>query len=151
MIQRIQTLYLLMVVASLVTAIFMPWGSFFTSEAVYSYEAFAVKTAVGQAESISFWALGVILAVCALSAFVAIFFFKKRLTQVRFCIFNLIALIGFYIVFLIALFVTKAQLDATFGLNFGFALPLVGLIFDFLAMNAILNDEKKVRAYQRIR
>ncbi len=151
MIQRIQTVYLLMVVASLVAAIFMPWGSFFTSESVYSYEAFAVKAAVGPADSIAFWALGVILAVCALSAFLAIFFFKKRFTQVRFCIFNLIALIGFYIVFVIALFVTKARLQATFGLHFGFALPIVGLIFDFLAMNAILNDEKKVRAYQRIR
>ncbi|MBO7324828.1 MAG: DUF4293 family protein, partial [Bacteroidales bacterium] len=39
----------------------------------------------------------------------------------------------------------------SFGLNFGFALPLVGMILDFLAMNAILKDEKKVRAYQRIR
>ena len=38
-----------------------------------------------------------------------------------FCIFNLIALIGFYIVFVIALFITKAQLQASFGLNFGFA------------------------------
>lgn len=151
MIQRIQTLYLLMVVASLVTAIFMPWGNFFTADAVYSYEAFAVKSTIGQTDSIAFWALGVILAVCALSALLAIFFFKKRFTQVRFCIFNLIALIGFYIVFVIALFVTKAQLQATFGLSFGFALPLIAMIFDFLAMNAILNDEKKVRAYQRIR
>ncbi|MBO5664260.1 MAG: DUF4293 family protein, partial [Bacteroidales bacterium] len=82
---------------------------------------------------------------------VSIFYFKQRLTQVRFCIFNLIALIGFYIVFVIALFITKAQLQASFGLNFGFALPLVGMILDFLAMNAILKDEKKVRAYQRIR
>lgn len=151
MIQRIQTLYLLMLVASLVAAIFMPWGNFFTADAVYSYEAFAVKSTVGQADSIAFWALGVILAVCALSAFVSIFYFKQRLTQVRFCIFNLIALMGFYIVFVIALFVTKAQLQASFGLNFGFALPLVGMILDFLAMNAILKDEKKVRAYQRIR
>lgn len=151
MIQRIQTLYLLMLVASLVAAIFMPWGNFFTADAVYSYETFAVKSTVGQADSIAFWALGVILAVCALSAFVSIFYFKQRLTQVRFCIFNLIALIGFYIVFVIALFITKAQLQASFGLNFGFALPLVGMILDFLAMNAILKDEKKVRAYQRIR
>ncbi|MBQ2447497.1 MAG: DUF4293 domain-containing protein [Bacteroidales bacterium] len=151
MIQRIQTLYLLMLVASLVAAIFMPWGNFFTADAVYSYEAFAVKSTVGRADSIAFWALGVILAVCALSAFVSIFYFKQRLTQVRFCIFNLIALIGFYIVFVIALFITKAQLQASFGLNFGFALPLVGMILDFLAMNAILKDEKKVRAYQRIR
>lgn len=151
MIQRIQTLYLLMLVASLVAAIFMPWGNFFTADAVYSYGAFAVKSTVGQADSIAFWALGVILAVCALSAFVSIFYFKQRLTQVRFCIFNLIALIGFYIVFVIALFITKAQLQASFGLNFGFALPLVGMILDFLAMNAILKDEKKVRAYQRIR
>ena len=151
MIQRIQTLYLLLCSVALGAALRMPWGSFFTQDAVYSYGAFAVKTTVGKGDTIGFWALGVILAVCALSAFVSIFFFKKRFTQVRFCVFNLVALLGFYVAFLVMLFTTKSRLDADFGLHFGCALPLVALILDFLAMNAILKDERKVRAYQRIR
>ncbi|MBQ9202311.1 MAG: DUF4293 domain-containing protein [Bacteroidales bacterium] len=153
MIQRIQTLYLLLAAAAMAAALFLPWGAFFGADGtVYSYEAFSVARRVGEGSAgISFWALGAILSVCALSSLVAVFFFHKRLTQVRFCVFNMLALIGFYLAYLVFLWVTIRRLDASFGLNFGISLPFVALIFEFLAMNAILNDEKKVRAYERIR
>lgn len=153
MIQRIQTLFLLLAIAAMAAALYLPWGTFFSAEGtVYSYEAFSVAQRVGEGNaSISFWGLGAILAVCIASSLVAVFFYRKRLTQVRFCVFNLLALIGFYLAYLIFLWVTVRRLDASFGLNFGISLPFVALILEFLAMNAILNDEKKVRAYERIR
>lgn len=153
MIQRIQTLYLLLVIACVAGAFCFPWGTFFAGDgAAYSFEAFAVQQEVGDGSAvIHFWAMGVVLAVCALSAFVAIFCFKKRMLQSRFCIFNLVAFLGFYLCYLIFLLITKHQLDASFGFGFGSAFPLLAGIFDFLALNAILRDENKVRSYERMR
>ena len=153
MIQRIQTLYLLLVAACVGGALHFPWGSFFTPDGkAYSFEAFSVMQQVGQgAESIHFWALGAVLVVCGLSALVAIFCFKKRMLQSRFCIFNLVAFFGFYLCWLIFLLIEKGRLDASFGFHFGAAFPLLAGIFDFLALNAILRDEGKARAYERIR
>ncbi len=153
MIQRIQTLYLLLAVAALAGAVFNPWGTFFTNEGgAFSFDAFAVTQQVGEAQqNIHFWALGAVLCVCAALLLVAVFCFKKRILQARFCVFSLVALMGFYLGYLIFMLITKAQLQASFRLNFGTSLPLVAMILDMMAVRAILADEKKVRAYDRIR
>ncbi len=153
MIQRIQTLFLLLAVAALVGALFCPWGTFFGSDgSAYCFGAFAVSQQVGSGMNpISFWALGALLCISALVTLVCIFLFRNRLLQIRLSVFNMLLLTGFYLVYIIFLFVVKSRLEADFGFNTGMALPFVALVFDFLAIRAIFKDEKKVRAYQRIR
>ena len=153
MIQRIQTLYLLLAAAALALALQLPWGTFFAPDgSAYVYKAFAVEQQVGEgALSISFWALGVVLCLAGLLSLATVFFFKKRLLQARFCIFGELILIGYYLVYVLFMFLTKSRLEARFGLGYGTALPFVAMVLIYLALRAILKDEQKARAYERIR
>lgn len=152
MIQRIQSLYLLLVAALLVCALRCPWGSFFANDASFTYEAFAVTQSVGtEMATIPFWALGVLLCVCAVVALVTIFCFKNRVLQTRLCIFNMLALLGFYVVFFVFMLLTKSKLSAEFGFQYGISFPLISMILLYLSIRSIIKDEKKVRAYERIR
>lgn len=153
MIQRIQSLYLLTASILLALALFMPWISFFGQEGeLYQLKAFQVEQILGQgARAFSFWALGALLIIAAALSFVGIFLFKNRPLQSRFCIFNAILLIGFYLVFLIFMLYARKSLDASLGLNFGLALPLIALILNFMALRAINKDEALVQSYHRLR
>ncbi|MCK9300331.1 MAG: DUF4293 domain-containing protein [Bacteroidales bacterium] len=153
MIQRIQSLYLLTASILLALALFMPWISFFGQEGeLYQLKAFQVEQILGQgAQAFSFWALGALLIIAAALSFVGIFLFKNRPLQSRFCIFNAILLIGFYLVFLIFMLYARKSLDASLGLNFGLALPLIALILNFMALQAINKDEALVQSYHRLR
>ncbi|MDD2618505.1 MAG: DUF4293 domain-containing protein [Bacteroidales bacterium] len=153
MIQRIQSLYLLTASILLALALFMPWISFFGQEGeLYQLKAFQVEQILGQgARAFSFWALGALLIIAAALSFVGIFLFKNRPLQSRFCIFNAILLIGFYLVFLIFMLYARKSLDASLGLNFGLALPLIALILNFMALQAINKDEALVQSYHRLR
>lgn len=152
MIQRIQSLYLLLITALLGGTLFSPLGVFFRETQAYAFMPFRLEQVVGIGlENIPIWALGSILAICALIAFVTIFLFKNRVLQTRLCIFNFIALIGFYIAYVAFMLMIKKALGADYGWNLSSALPLVAIILDFLAIRGIIKDEKKVRRYSRIR
>jgi glucan phosphoethanolaminetransferase (alkaline phosphatase superfamily) len=153
MIQRIQSLYLFVAGLLLTLALFVPWISFFGQEGDLSQlKAFKVEHILGNgAQSYSFWALGALLIIAAALSFVCLFFFKNRPLQSRFCVFNIILLIGFYLVFLIFFIYVRKSLDASPGLNFGLALPLIALILNFMALRAINKDEALVQSYHRLR
>ncbi|MDD2560372.1 MAG: DUF4293 domain-containing protein [Bacteroidales bacterium] len=153
MIQRIQSLYLFVAGLLLTLALFMPWISFFGQEGeLYQLKAFTLEQVLGKgAQAFSFWALGALLIIAASLALISLFLFKNRNLQSRFCVFNAILLIGFYLVFLIFFLYTRNSLDATPGLNFGLALPLIALILNFMALRAINKDEALVQSYHRLR
>lgn len=76
----------------------------------------------------------------ALSVY-TIFLYKKRLVQARFCLFGIVIVFVWYILLAVyQSYVTTID-----------ALPLVDAILIFLARKGILDDEKLVRAADRIR
>lgn len=153
MIQRIQSLYLLAAIALLVLTLFLPWVSFFGQEGmVFQLKAFKLEQLPIQGlYTFSFWALGALLSLAALIDLIAVFLFKNRPLQSRFCVFNIILLIGFYLVFLIFILYARKSLDATMGLNFGLSLPLISMILHFMALRSINKDEALVQSYHRLR
>ncbi len=153
MIQRIQSLYLFAAVVLLLLALFMPWVSFFGQEGeLFQIRAFEVEQMLGRGEqSFPFWALGVLLIIAAALSFVCLFLFKNRSLQSRFCVFNTILLIGFYLVFLFLVVYVRKSLDASLGIHFGTALPLIALILNLMALRAIIKDEALVQSYHRLR
>ncbi len=82
---------------------------------------------------------------------VTIFFYKRRIMQIRICIFNLLLLIGFYALFLFYFFHLRSNLDVTFSLRITVVFPAIALIMVFLATRGIRKDEMLVRSYDRIR
>ena len=93
---------------------------------------------------------------------VTIFFYKRRLFQIRLCIFNFIALVG--LVGLMAYFVYQVR-DAfelaaqnspkvvAVATKFSYVdiFPLVAALLTFLALRRIASDEALVRSTDRLR
>lgn len=151
MIQRIQSLYLLLTTALLIAVLFIPFGVFQTSYGVCEYTAFSIAGISGKS-ALPLWSLPLLTLLSSALAFIAIFIYKKRALQIRLCLINslLIALLALGAPVL--LYVVKSDiLLADFKIGFGFALPILALILNFLAVKAIKKDDNLVKSWDRIR
>jgi len=153
MIQRIQTVYLLIVAALTVAMLFMPLAVIQSANDFFMLDASGLNTMTTPSELITpMWALMALASIITLIAFVAIFLFKKRVLQIRLCIFNSLLLIGFY--GLLAFYVWKiaGQSDIFhFSPRIALGFPLVSLILNYLAIRNIGADEALVRSLERLR
>ena len=155
MIQRIQTLYLLGIVALMVAALFTPLAYFVAGTEVYELFAFSLK-AEGAAEAgQSTMYMGIIVALATLLPLVTIFCFKNRMLQIRLCAVELVLLAGAEIFMAIYYYLSNRMFSMmefhTQGLRIAIIFPLVALILDYLALRAIFKDETLVRSLDRIR
>lgn len=149
MIQRIQSVYLLLVVILLIASMSLPVGFFIGQDGIaYKFSPFGVEFG---GESYGTWGLFVILLISTLIAAVSIFLYKNRILQMRLNIFNMILLIGYYIVFIVFLLMLKSDLQVTFRVNLALCLPLICMILTYLAIRAIGRDEVMVKSADRIR
>ena len=98
------------------------------------------------------WGLFALAIVISLLALLTIFLFKKRILQIRLCVFNAILMLGFYGLFAFFCWNLDNQKEI-FSLNLKIALsfPLVSLILDYLAIRNIGADEALVRSLDRLR
>jgi len=127
MIQRIQTLYLLIVTVLVSVMLFTPCAYFFKGNMVFR--------------------LTMILA--ALLPLVAIILYKKRRLQVRLCMVEIILLLGVQAYVIFSIFPLFASLSVRYIIPN--VLPLFGVLFAWLALRAIRRDEALVRSADRIR
>ena len=150
MIQRIQTLYLLIVTVLLIVAMCIPVGSFTYADGTAS-EFTNLGVYLQSGCDSSPWGMFAILLLSAIISFATIFLFKNRMLQIRMTIFNSILLIGYYLTFLAFMFVLKKDLSATFQISWALCLPLISIILNWLAVRAIGRDEVMVKAADRLR
>lgn len=151
MIQRIQSLYLLVVAALLITTLCLPLGQFIAADGITAHMFKPLGVTLASGEFQSTWGLFGILLVSAIISLSTIFLYRNRMLQVRMTIFSTIMLVGFYIAFLVFMFVLKSDLQASFQLGWALCLPLVSIILNYLAFRAIYADEVLVRAADRLR
>ena len=145
MIQRIQTLYLLLVVVLTGLALWLPLADFTVGADTCTLTAFGLKDAAGIT----------LLPTVYLVPLVTIFLFKRRLVQIRLCAVELVLLIGAGAMMGIYFYLCNRYFaDSEFyshTLKISLVFPLVCLVFDLLALRAIFRDEKLVRSLDRIR
>ncbi len=152
MIQRIQSVYLLVVTVLLVVAMCLPVGQFIAADGVTTHIFKPMGVAVADGSFHSTWGLFGILLLSAIIAFCTIFLFRNRMMQIRMTIFSSILLIGYYIAFGVFCYVLSNDLDAsTFQVGWALALPVVSIILNYLAFRAIYRDELMVKAADRLR
>ena len=149
MIQRIQSIYLLVVTILMVICMCSPIGSIITNANEISELGNLCITFPDGTKDYSPWALFVILLVVAALSFVTIFLFKKRMLQIRLTIFSSVVLIGYYLALVAYLFMLAE--DTTFSASWTICLPFVALILNWLAIRGIGADEALVKAYDRLR
>lgn len=153
MIQRIQTLYLLLIVALSVAMLFLPLAVVQSGNQLFSFDVTGLYTTLGEPELVfATWGLFALTAVMSLLALVTIFMYKKRLLQIRFCVFNALLMIGFYALFGFFIWTFKGQMtEASVSVKFALSFPMISLIFDYLAIRNIGADEALVRSLNRLR
>ena len=160
MIQRIQTLYLLLVVALGITLCFVPVVQFVTPEGAEIVRAWEL-TALGMTETIvnelpaielnGLWGLLLASALIPVLALVDIFLYNKRLLQARLNIFTIMLCLGYYGVLAIYIYLAKLVIDVDVYVMGWACLPLVCLVLTVMATRRILKDEAMVRAADRLR
>lgn len=154
MIQRIQTIYLLVITALMAVTLFTPLAWFASDAGEFRLFAFALKGAEGETVQATLY-MGVLLALASALPLVTIFLFKRRLLQIRLCVVEMVLLVGALAMEAVYYFLSwRVFSDMTFhtqGFRPAIALPLVCLLFAYLAARAIFRDELMVRAADRIR
>lgn len=154
MIQRIQTLYLLVAAALMAVVLFAPLAWFAGEAGEFELHAFALETTVGEAVQSTVY-MGIVLALACVLPFVTIFLFRRRLLQIRLCVVEMVLLLGALamegIYYFLSWRVFSDMAFHTQGLKPAIALPLVCMLFAYLALRAIFRDEMLVRAADRIR
>ena len=149
MIQRIQSVYLLVVSILMVICMCNPVGSIIASTNEISEFGNLFITLPDGTKDYAPWALFVILLVVAVLAFVTIFLFKKRMLQIRLTIFSSVMLIGYYLAVVAYIFMLAEK--TSFTPSWTICLPFVGIILNWLAIRGIGADEALVKAYDRLR
>ena len=143
MIQRIQSIFLFLAAGASLGLFLLPFAS--TNEAQANSTLFADATFNVQDNTIM---MG-IFALCGLLLFVNIFLFNNRKLQMKVTLFSILLVIAG------ACFaVYSVTQDAAMRLaepDTGIALPVLALVFGFLAYRYINKDEKLVKSVDRLR
>lgn len=152
MIQRIQTLYLLGIVALMTTSLFAPIATFTINGYDYVLTAFSLSGPLGSESTL--W-MGIIMAITALLPLITIFLYRNRQLQVRLCGAEAVLLIGSLVLIALYYWLSSRFFEdvAIDHKQFGWAapMPIVSLILVYLAGRAIFKDEVLVRSLDRIR
>jgi len=150
MIQRIQTLFLLIAVALITAMFFMPLAEFIIDGQVYTFTYRNIGIP-GTEPLFKSYALAILLTVILLLILVTVFLFKNRRLQMRLCIYNMLLNFGFYGLF----YFYYHQVVSTNQLTYSFAVasvfPLITIILLWLAFRAIRKDDILVKSVDRIR
>lgn len=152
MIQRKQTIFLLIAVILTIVCLCLPIGSIM-AENTFGDKSVIYNLWITSADgnhSLSVWPLFAILLITCPIALIAIFTYRNRITQSRFCMFNMLIIVGWYVVCaMYVLNLKEAGNELTISLPVIF--PAISLILYFMARKAILADEALVRSADRIR
>lgn len=154
MIQRIQTLYLLLIVILTTVTAAMPVAGLIGTDTVKYLLGFNGISVVEANQTVlitNTWALSAMSVLIPLIALVTIFLFKKRILQIRLTIINTVLMIGYYGLLFIYLWQASKHLNADWYLEVISAFPLIGIILNFLAIRSIGKDEALIKSLNRIR
>lgn len=161
MIQRIQTIYQLIVVAMMGLMLRANLATFELADSLKTqlptqirFTAFGVVDSTQASVSATMY-LGVLVSLIGLMALINIFLFKRRSLQIRICAMQMVLLLG-AIGFMVYYHISLNNLVMGMGeyaskISITNVAPVVALIFARLAMRAILSDEYLVRSADRIR
>lgn len=128
MIQRIQTVYLLL---------------------CFILSALCVFFEIGDKNHP--WALTAIMALTGVLEFMGIFLFRRRALQMRLCTFCIILLVGWYLALVAFSFILGDGLVGEYRPQLWASIPFINAILLYLAFRGILHDEMLVKSLDRLR
>lgn len=149
MIQRKQTVFLLLAIAALVACICLPIGTIEPKgmgvPMVWDNMALYADTAI-QMRPLPF----VDLAIAVMLSLIAIFLYKKRKLQARLCSASMVLCLAWYVYVGICV-LNEFQSSGRFHVAFAACLPFVAFVLLVMARKGVMADERLVRSMDRIR
>ncbi len=147
MIQRIQTIYILLAGLLTATLFKLKFADIIVNDELMT---FAAKGIFKDSEQVfNGLPIMIFIGIITLLHIVIIFMYKKRIRQIRLLVFSIILQLGLFGIFF---YFTYAGFDdAKVAFKIPVAFPVVAIILDYLAIRAIGKDEALVRSLNRIR
>jgi len=154
MIQRIQTVYLLIAEMLIAALFFVPFADIAGKEgSTYRFDISGIYLSGVQNPEILYSSLPLVI-LCALSLIlilVAIFRFKNRIVQMRISMINIFLMFGISGLIYYYVWSGAKTLMGIYSFNIYLVFPLIAAVFIYLAKRAINKDELLVRSIDRIR
>ncbi|MCD7963176.1 MAG: DUF4293 domain-containing protein [Rikenellaceae bacterium] len=154
MIQRIQTVYLLVTVILMCVICFLPLADFIdvienTTGKLYGW---GISTPEG---CFIYPDMTILLGLTILLPLITVFLYRKRWLQIRMCIVEMVLLAGMqiYIIMHIVRYFNTDKYIAfeSFFFSVTDIIPIAGIILMFLALRGIMKDEMLIKSLNRIR
>lgn len=152
MIQRIQSLFLLIAMGLLISMFFIPLAEVKDfQENILQFDLIGVKMAEEPGYLFLTYHLLILIAAAILVSLITIVKYRNRILQIRLCIFNILLLLGFYGMLFYLLNKVKVHFTATIYYEVPVLFPVICVILIFLAIRGIRKDIILLRSYDRIR
>ncbi|MBK5722154.1 DUF4293 domain-containing protein [Dysgonomonas sp. Marseille-P4677] len=149
MIQRIQSIFLLLTALLMAATIFCPLVEIVNEGAAL----LATFHSFGIGADFPTWGVLTFAILSALLAFINIFLYKKRKLQINIGYLTALSIVIYYVTSMVYINSFLGKIDNSYTLNvqIGIIFPVIALIFDLLAISRIKKDEKLVKSLDRIR
>lgn len=154
MIQRIQTVYLLIAEMLIGILFFVPFGEIAAKEGgIYRFDIKGVYLEGIQKPEIIYSSLPLVIlwAVSLVLILATIFLFKNRILQMRLSTINIFIQLGFGGLIFYYIYSSTKLLSGVYSLTIYLVFPVISAILIYLAVRAIAKDELLVRSIDRIR
>lgn len=169
MIQRVQSIYLILSAISCGLMTLVPFAAITTKGKVlfegvvaegdlYTLDVFGVHYLLNehQVELMGLWYIAAMVACACTISIIAIFLFKNRSLQITICKLNLLVYLGVILAISLSAdtalsYVIDLGMEGEVEYQLGAAFPIVSAILVFLATRAIKKDDELVRSADRIR
>ncbi|MBQ0080672.1 MAG: DUF4293 domain-containing protein [Alistipes sp.] len=154
MIQRIQTLYMLLCCAALAVTAFTPIAMFTANGEEMVLKAFSLSSTSGSVTMSALW-MGILIWASLILPLLMIFFYHHRTFQLRMMVVECVLLLGVMAYEAVYCFITVKYIQGmehcAFKVQTGAIMPIVALILSILAARAIFRDIVLLRSLDRIR
>lgn len=159
MIQRKQTLYLLLITVMMTIVLFVPLaqlagiipssGNVYIATETVIFDVWGIH--FSNSQDINLVYFGILTALCVATSLVSIFLYKKRTLQLRLCYVIGVMLLGVLIFEVLYGYSLYSAEGYTVNFSTVMLLPLISLPFAYLAGKGIIKDIALVKSYDRIR
>lgn len=152
MIQRKQSIYLLLAFVCCIVCLCMPVAHFLVPESVEQVDMYNLWLTSEGNHLFSFCPVMMgILVIASSIIFLDIFLYKRRALQMRVVSFSMILLVAWYLAYGVISYLLSSEMQAIWRPHWTAALPAVSFILLYLAFRGILKDEMLVRSLDRLR
>jgi hypothetical protein len=156
MIQRVQSIYLLLITVLMSFMLMRPYAELtITNDQTLIFQCHAVNIYTGDHVTGVYQTTTPVIAlvlIIGLLSFGNIFFYNRRIVQMRICMVNMVLLLSLLIIILIYYNAAKMSLITNYAsFRIPAIFPLMSIVFNIMAYRLIHRDELLVNSYNRIR